>query len=162
MEHKHPIVGALLVIMALLVINLPHGITGEAKKKAAKPPRGTGDVVAGELTAIANQLALKPNTAVDFTHVSGEYCFSAGVGKGGHMTHYATDPTKTQEDVIDFVNAQPLVEAGVLNVEKLPRFPGTLGSMTPKKWYYLPAGEQDPHHGRTWPFPMLVKASNIK
>ena len=159
MKHRHPImIGVLLVVIALF-ISLPDGTADEAKKK---PPRGTDEVVAGELATIANQLALNPKSAVDFTHVSGEYCFSAGVGKGGHMTHFATDPTKTQEDVIDFVNAKPLIEAGVVNVEKLPRFPGTLGSMTPNQWYYLPAGEHDPHHGRSWPFPMMIKASNIK
>jgi hypothetical protein len=150
------------MVAALLLGNVSHGIAQEAKpKQATKPSRGTGDVVAGELTAIANQLALKPSTAVDFTHVSGEYCYSAGVGKGGFMTHFATDPTKTQEDVIDFVNAKSLIEAG-LKVESLPRLPNTLGSMTPNQWYYLPAGEHDPHHGRTWGFPMLIKASNIK
>lgn len=159
MEHRRAVVvGVLLAVVALLLSHVSYGIADEAKK----PNRGTGDVVAGELTAIANQLALKPGTAVDFTHVSGEYCYSAGVKKGGHMTHYATDPTKTQEDVIDFVNAKPLIEAGVIDVEKLPRLPKTLGSMTPNQWYYLPAGEHDPHHGRSWPFPMLVKASNIK
>jgi hypothetical protein len=158
MEHRRPIViGVLLVVIALL-ISLPYGIAEEAKKK---PPRGTGEVIAGELATIANQLALKPGTAVDFTHVSGEYCYSAGVGKGGFMTHFTTDPTKTQEDVINFVNAKSLIEAG-LDVEKLPRLPGTLGSMTPNQWYYLPAGEHDPHHGRSWSFPMIVKASNIK
>ncbi len=85
MEHRHTIVtGALLVIMSLFVINVPHGIAAEAKKRqAAKPKRGTGDVIAGELTTIANQLALKPSTAVDCTHLSGEYCFSAGVGRVG-------------------------------------------------------------------------------
>ncbi len=163
MEHRHTIVTrALLVVLALLVMNLPHGIAAETKKdQAAKPKRGTGDVVAGELTTIANQLALNPNTAVDFTHVSGEYCFSAGVGKGGYMSHFATDPTKTQEDVLDFVNAKSLIEIG-LNVEKLPRLPRTLGSMTPNQWYFLPVGEYDSHHGRTWSFPMLIKASNVK
>ena len=158
MEHRHTtVIRALLVVIALLV-SLSYGIAEAAKKK---PPRGTGDVVAGELTAIANQLALNPNTAVDFTHVSGEYCFSAGVGKGGFMTHFATDPLKTQEDALDFVNAKSLIEIG-LNVEKLPRLPRTLGSMTPNQWYFLPVGEYDSHHGRTWSFPMLIKASNVK
>lgn len=151
MEHRQTtIIGVLFVVIALLV-SLPYGIADEAKKeKAAKPPIGTGDVVAGELAAIANQLALKPRAALDFTHVSGEYCFSAGIGKGGQMTHFATDPTNTQEDVIDFVNAKSLIEAG-LSVASLPRLPNTLGSMTPNQWYYLPAGEHDPHHGRTCP-----------
>lgn len=159
MEHRQTImIGALLVALTLLV-SVPYGSAEEAKKK---PPRGTKEVVQGELDTIANQLALNPNTAVDFTHVSGEYCFSAGVGKGGHMTHYATDPTKTQEDVIDYVNAKPLIEAGALDVDKLPRLPSALGSMKPNQWYYLPAGQNDPHHGRSWPFPLIVKASNIK
>ena len=77
------------------------------------------------------------------------------------MTHYATDPTKTREDVIDFVNAKSLIEAG-LNPEKLPRLPTTLGSMAPNQWYFLPAGEYDPHHGRSFSYPIIVKASNIK
>jgi hypothetical protein len=93
--------------------------------------------------------------------VSGEYCFDVNLGDGGHMTHYAIDPTKTQEDVIDFVNAEPLIKAGV-KVDSLPRFPGQLGSMAPNQWYFLPAGEQEPHHGMKFPFALLLKAVNVK
>ena len=118
-------------------------------------------IVAGELAAIANQLALRPETAIDLTKVSGEYCFNAGLGAGGHMTHYAVDPTKTQEDVIDFVNAEPLVKAGI-DVAALPKFPGKLGAMTPNQWYFLPAGDPEPHHGTTFPFPLLIRATNLK
>lgn len=119
-------------------------------------------MIAGELSTIAKHLTLNPNSAVDFTHVSGEYCFSGNVNIGAHMTHYATDPTQTQEDVIDFVNASQLIKDGVVDPTKMPKFPGTLGSMTPTKWYYLPAGAHDPHHGRSWPYPMLLRATNIK
>ncbi len=164
MAKRHTtVIGMLLVVMALF-IGVPEGLTDEANKAKAtkKPIRGTGEIIAGELSTIAKHLSLNPNSAVDFTHVSGEYCFSANVNKGAHMTHYATDPTTTQEDVIDFVNAKQLIDDGVINVEKMPRFPGTLGSMTPNQWYYLAAGEHDPHHGRSWPYPMILRASNIK
>ncbi len=145
---------ATLVVVTLLVSSVPHVTLAQGKK-------GHPETVAGGLATIANQLALRPETAIDFTAVSGEYCFNAGLGKGGHMTHYAIDPTKTQEDVIDFVNAESLIKAGV-NVESLPRFPGTLGSMTPNQWYFLPAEELEPHHGKPFPFPLLIRASNIK
>ncbi len=118
-------------------------------------------IVAAELGAIANQLSIKPEMAIDLSEVSGAYCFNAGLGEGGHMTHYAIDPTKNQEDVIDFVNAASLVKAGV-NVQKLPAFPGKLGGMKPNEWYYLPAGEFEPHHGMKFPFPLMIRATNIR
>ena len=118
-------------------------------------------VVGGELSTIAHQLHLRPETALDFTNVSGEYCFDVNLGAGGHMHHHAIDPTKTQEDVIDFVNAEPLIKAGV-KLDSLPRFSGRLGSMTPNQWYFLAAGELEPHHGIKFPFPLLIKAVNLK
>ena len=117
-------------------------------------------VVGAELSTIAKHLQTRPKTAIDFSKVSGEYCFNAGLGKGGLMTHYAIDPAGTSEDVIDFVNAKPLVEARI-NVGDLPRFPGKLGGMTPNQWYFLPAGEFEPHHGKKFPIPMLIRASNL-
>ena len=146
--------GLWLMVMALLWSHEFHVTKAEAQKRQDK-------IVKAELNAIANQLALRPEMAIDLSDVSGEYCFNTGIQEGGHMTHYAIDPTTTQEDVIDFVNAEPMIKAGV-HVEALPRFPGTLGSMTPNQWYFLPAGEQEPHHGRTFSFPLLIKASNIK
>ncbi len=134
-------------------LGLQSASAEEANKQAA--------IVGAELSTIANQLALRPETALDFSKVSGEYCFDVRLGEGGHMTHYAIDPTKTQEDVIDFVNAEPLLKAGV-KVDGLPRFPGRLGSMTPNQWYFLPAGELEPHHGIKFPFPILIKANNLK
>jgi len=119
------------------------------------------EIVKAELATIANQLSLRPEIAIDLTAVSGAYCFNTGLGKGGHMTHYAVDPTKNDEDVIDFVNAASLVQAGT-SVQKLPQFPGTLGSMKANRWYYLPAGENEPHHGVKFPFPLMIRASNIK
>jgi hypothetical protein len=49
-----------------------------------------------------------------------------------------------------------------VKVDSLPRFPGQLGSMAPNQWYFLPAGEQEPHHGMKFPFPLLLKAVNVK
>ncbi len=123
--------------------------------------KGQSGIVAGEMAAFANQLALKPDVAIDLTGVSGEYCFDGNIKKGGHMTHYATDPTRTKEDVVDFVNAKPLMDAGA-NFDGLPHHNGKLGSMEPNQWYFLAAGEYEPHHGKKLPFPLLIRASNIK
>jgi hypothetical protein len=62
--------------------------------------------------------------------------------------------------ILDFVAAAPLIEAG-LDVDKLPRHPGKLGSMKPNQWYYLPTGAFEPHHGRKFPIPLLLKAADL-
>ena len=49
-------------------------------------------IVEAEIGTIANQLSLRPKTAIDFSKVSGEYCFFTGWD--GHHTHYAIDPGK--------------------------------------------------------------------
>ena len=140
---------------ALLLAGLAQLFTAQTAKA------DQAAILAAELSTIANHLSLRPESAIDFSDVSGEYCFDARIGEGGHMTHYAIDPTTTQEDVIDFVNAEPWLQAGV-NVESLPRFPGGLGTMTPNQWYFLPAGEFEPHHGTKFPFPLLIRASNLE
>ena len=145
---------ALLSVWMLIAIHFPHVVSADNNK-------GQASIVAAELSTIANQLALRPETALDLSKVSGEYCFNVNLGEGGHMTHYAIDPEVTTEDVIDFVNAAPLVEAGV-QVDMLARFPGKLSSMAPQTWYFLPAGEFEPHHGTRFPFPLLIKAVNLK
>ena len=145
--------GVVLSGVVTVALGLTLAWADEGTKQAA--------IVGGELSTLAKHLSLRPETALDFTKVSGEYCFDVNLGGGGHMTHYATDPTKTQEAVIDFVNADPLIKGGI-NVEKLPRFPGKLGSMTPGQWYYLPANEFEPHHGVKFPFPLLIKATSLK
>lgn len=157
----------LLVGAAIILIGLPSvgwAATDAEKVKALKmqveAAKKQAVVVGAELSTIAKHLQTRPKTAIDFSNVSGEYCFNVGLGKGGHMTHYAIDPAGTQEDVIDFVNAKPLIAAGI-NVADLPRFPGGLGSMKPNQWYFLPAGEMEPHHGKKMPIPLLIKASNL-
>ena len=115
-------------------------------------------IVSAELRTIANQLFLRPNIPKDFSKASGEYCFFGGWD--GHHTHYAIDPTKTQEDVIDFVSAEVMVKAGA-NLDKIPAYPGMLGEMTPGQWYLMKAKEFEPHHGKNPPVDLLIRAVNI-
>lgn len=118
-------------------------------------------VVGAEISTFARHLQIRPQTALDFSDVSGEYCFNLGLVRGGHMTHYAIDPESTHEDVVDFVHAGAFREMGI-NVEKLPRFPGELGGMKPRQWYFLPAGTYEPHHGTRFPFALLIRADNLE
>ncbi len=143
---------------AALALALAGTVGLTATPALAKDQSG---IVASEIAAIASQLGLKPSMAIDLTKVSDEYCFDGNLKKGGHMSHYSTKPMSTQEDVIDFVNVKQLVAAG-LDVDKLPRHNGKLGSMKPNQWYYLPAGEYEPHHGKKLPFPVMIRAINVK
>ena len=117
--------------------------------------------VAGELGTIAGYLQSHPEMALDFTQVSGEYCLNTWKAGGAHMSHFAVDPSKTQEDVIEFVKASSLTDAGI-DVMGLPRMPGKLGAMETGKWYYLPADEFEPHHGGNFGVPLLIRASNLE
>lgn len=143
---------ALLIGMTLLLNGIP-GMALAGSKDQAK-------VVAAEISVIAKHLSMRPKTAIDLTSVSGEYCFNLGLGQGAQMTHFAIDPANTKEDVIDFVNASSLIKAG-MKVDLLPAFPGKLGAMKPNQWYFLPAGKMEPHHGIKFPFPIMMKASNL-
>ena len=148
-------------IYLAIILGLAISVSVSFGPREAAAGEDQAALVAAELGAIANQLSLKPEMAIDLSKVSGAYCFNAGLGEGGHMTHYAIDPMKTKEDLVDFVNAESLVKAG-LSVDKLPRLPEKLGEMTPNTWYYLPAGGFEPHHGMKFSFPLMVRASNIK
>ena len=123
------------VILSMVI--LPSSLSaGEKKDQAA--------LVGAELSTIANHLSLRPKTVLDFTKASGQYCYF--MGWDSHHTHYAIDPGSTQEDTIDFVDARPLLKAGV-KFDGLSRLPQKLGKMMPNQWYFLPVGEFDPHHG---------------
>jgi hypothetical protein len=117
--------------------------------------------VAGALGTIAGYLQSHPEMALDFTQVSGEYCLNTWKAGGAHMSHFAVDPSKTQEDVIEFVKSSSLTDAGI-DVTGLPRMSGQLATMEPGKWYYLPAGEFEPHHGGKFKVPLLIRASNLE
>lgn len=154
------------LITVLLLIGLP-GISwavtdaekvAELEMKLAKAEK-QASIVSAELRTIANQFSLRPNIPKDFSEVSGEYCFFGGWD--GHHTHYAIDPTQTNEDIIDFVSAEAMVEAGA-NLDQLPEYPGILGEMTPGQWYLMKAGTFEPHHGKTPPVALLIRAVDIK
>ncbi len=145
-----PLVGVSALIFGLTVAQ--STMAQDANQQASK--------VAGELGTIASYLQNHPEMALDFTQVSGEYCLNTWKAGGAHMSHYAVDPSKTQEDVIDFVKASSMTDAGV-DVTNLPRMPSKLGAMEPGKWYYLPAAEFEPHHGAIMGVPLLIRASNL-
>lgn len=150
--------GVLLAVF-LLAAALPVQSVWAAKHKA--PRREQASIVAAEITAFANHLALRPKTAIDFSKVSGEYCYNLGLSRGKHMTHYAIDPLKNQEDVIDFIDARPLMKAGA-DFSKLPLLPDKLGKMKTNQWYFTPANAYEPHHGMKFSFPLLMRAGNVK
>lgn len=142
-----------LTIIILLACGFPHMSSAVAKRDQAS-------IVASEISAFANLLSVRPESAIDLSEVSGAYCFNVDLEDGGKMTHYAINPASTREDVVDFINAEPFIKAGI-KLKKLPRFPGKLGSMKPNQWYFLPAGEYEPHHGVRFSFPLIMRAVSI-
>ena len=115
---------------------------------------------AEELKAIKRIFEINPGFAIDTTRQSGTYCMNVGFGRGGHMTHYSTTPLETTNDIIDFIDARPLIAAG-LDGTKFPKLPKEAGKLTPGQWYFLPEGEFEPYHGRAFPIPMIIKAVDV-
>jgi hypothetical protein len=111
----------------------------------------------GEILAIARILRAKPEVAVDQTTASGEYCFNSGHGT---MVHFATQPERTPEDVVYEFDASGLMAAGLdpARIQQLPE----RGRMNPGVWYFLPKGQQDPHHAPAMPNPTIAIAVNVK
>ena len=110
-----------------------------------------------EILAIARLLRARPEMAIDRTKESGEFCFKSSPGT---MTHYASSPEKTREDIVYEFAAAPLIKAG-LDPRKLARVP-PLGEMTPGQWYYLPEGQVDPHHQHKMDGPVLLIAADVR
>jgi len=111
----------------------------------------------GEILAIARILRANPEVAIDRTAASGEYCFKSGPGT---MVHFATNPERTSEGVIYEFDASGLIAAGLdpARMKPLPE----LGRMTPGVWYFLPAGQSDPHHAHAMAGPTIAIAVNLK
>src|SRR5262245_49939179 len=109
-----------------------------------------------EILAIARILRAKPEMAIDRTQESGEYCLKSGFGI---MTHYATTPSATKEDIVYEFDGTLLVKAG-LDPKQLPLLPA-LGKMEPGHWYFLPEGQIDPHHQHAMPGPTLLIAVDV-
>jgi len=116
-------------------------------------------LVSAEISTIAKHLSIRPKTAIDFSAVSDEYCYFTGWDT--HHTHFAINPEGTKEDNVDFVDARPLIQAGIA-VQDLPALPEGLGNMVPGQWYLVAEGKNEPHHGMTAKFPLLMRATNLE
>jgi hypothetical protein len=152
MKNRHTRI-SLLSLLALVLAAL--GLM--ANKPAAKPAVNS----AAQLKeAVVKMIDANPGIALDFSKESGEACMNTNFSLGGHMAHYALDPKKTDEDIVDMIDATPFVKAG-LDLKKFKTMPG-VGKMEPYTWYHLPAGQPEPHHGgKTFNFPMLIRATNV-
>jgi hypothetical protein len=111
----------------------------------------------GEILAIARILRANPEVAIDRTAASGEYCFNSGLGT---MVHFAAQPERTPEGVLYEFDASGLIAAG-LDPARMKQLP-ELGRMTPGVWYFLPNGQQDPHHAHAMPGPTIAIAVSVK
>jgi len=111
----------------------------------------------GEILAIARILRANPEVAIDRTAASGEYCFNSGLGT---MVHFAAQPERTPEGVLYEFDASGLIAAG-LDPARMKQLP-ELGRMTPGVWYFLPKGQQDPHHAHAMPGPTIAIAVSVK
>jgi hypothetical protein len=149
--------------MSLLSGWLFAGDQPAAEDELTKLKREYADVLAlqatskGEILAIARILRVNPDVAIDRTAASGEYCFNSGLGT---MVHFATHPESTPEDVLYEFDASGLIAAG-LDPSRLQQLPER-GRMTPGVWYFLPKGQQDPHHGHAMAGPTIAIALNVK
>jgi len=152
-----------ILLMSLVTDSLFAGEKPAAENELATLKSNYADVLAlqgtskGEILAIARILRANPTVAIDQTAASGEYCFNSGLGT---MVHFATQPERTPEDVVYEFDASGLIAAG-LDTSRLRQLPER-GQMTPGVWYFLPKGQQDPHHAHAMPNPTIAIAVNIK
>jgi hypothetical protein len=160
---RRTVVVVLAVLMFLLTGRLLAGDKLAPEEELATLKREYADVIAlqgtakGEILAIARILRSNPEIAIDRTAASGEYCFKSGPGT---MVHFATLPESTPEGVVYELDASELIAAG-LDPARMKRLPA-LGRMTPGVWYFLPSGQQDPHHAHAMPGPTIAIAVSVK
>ena len=153
----------LIVQSSLLSNRVLASDQSEAGNELSELKREYADVMAlqgtakGEILAIAKILRSKPAIAVDQTAPSGEYCFNSGLGT---MVHFATQPESTAEDVVYEFDASALIAAG-LDSSRLQPLPER-SQMKPGVWYFLPKGQQDPHHAHAMANPTIAIAVNVK
>ena len=149
--------------MFLLTGRLLAGDQPVAEEELTTLKREYADVFAlqgtakGEILAIARILRANPEVAIDRTAASGEYCFNSGLGT---MVHFAAQPERTPEDVLYEFDASGLIAAG-LDPARMQQLPER-GRMTPGVWYFLPQGQQDPHHAHAMPGPTIAIAVSVK
>ncbi len=116
-------------------------------------------VAQAEVLAVARILALKPAMAIDFSTTTNEMCLNTG---GPIMAHFSTQPSRTDEDIVYFIDAAPLVARG-LRLSEFPAIDPQQGKMKPGAWYRYEGKGMEPHHGmemkdRTW----LILAIDVK
>jgi hypothetical protein len=149
--------------VSFLTSRLLAGDQPAAEEELIKLKREYADVLSlqgtskAEILTIAKILRANPKVAIDQTAASGEYCFNSGLGT---MVHFATQPERTAEDVVYEFDASGLIAAG-LDPLRLQQLPGR-GEMTPGVWYFLPKGQQDPHHAHAMSAPTIAIAVNVK
>jgi hypothetical protein len=156
-----------LIIVAAHIAFFTGGLVADdrsaAQNEVTRLKREYADVIAlqgtakSEILVIAKILRAKPRIAVDQTAASGEYCFNSGQGT---MVHFATQLEGTAEDVVYEFDASGLIAAG-LDPSRLQQLPER-GRMTPGVWYFLPKGQQDPHHAHAMTNPTIAIAINVK
>jgi hypothetical protein len=149
--------------MSLVTGLLLAGDPAQSEDELTKLKREYADVLAlqgtarAEILAIAKILRANPKIAIDQTAASGEYCFNSGQGT---MVHFATEPERTPEDVVYEFDASGLIASG-LDPSRLQPLPAR-GQMKPGVWYFLPKGQQDPHHAHAMASPTIAIAVNVK
>lgn len=157
-----------LVILIVQISVLTRGLLAagdqpQTEDELTRFKREYADVLAlegpakSEILTIARILHANPKIAIDQTAASGEYCFNSGHGT---MVHFATQPERTSEDVVYELDASGLIAAG-LDPSRLQLLPER-GRMTPGVWYFLPKGQQDPHHAHAMAAPTIAIAVNIE
>jgi len=148
---------------SLLTAHIIAADTRAVEDEPTKLKRQYVDVLAlqgtakGEILAIAKILRANPKLAIDQTAASGEYCFNSGLGT---MVHFATQLERTVEDVVYEFDASRLIASG-LDPTRLQQLPER-GRMTPGVWYFLPKGQQDPHHAHAMSAPTIAIAINVR
>jgi hypothetical protein len=151
------------VHISVLATSLFAGEQPVAEDELTKLKREYADVLTlqgtakAEILVIAKILRAKPEVAIDTTAASGEYCFNSGLGT---MVHFATQPERTSEDVVYEFDAAGLIAAG-LDPSRLQQLPQR-DHMKPGVWYFLPKGQQDPHHGHAMANPTIAIAINVE
>ncbi len=154
----------LFAAAAFLIILSPSSSPGAPKKDAGADPACAAiqrlpAPAQAEVLAVARILALRPAMAIDFSSKTNEMCLNTG---GPVMAHFSTRPADTDEDIIYFVDAAPLVAKG-LRLSEFPAIDPQQGRMQPVTWYRYEGTGTEPHHGmemkdRTW----LILAVDVK
>src|SRR5436190_20792771 len=160
---RRTLFGLLTFYMFLLSGHVFAVDQAQSEDELTKLKREYTDVLAlqgtakGAILAIAKILHANPKIAIDQTAASGEYCFNSGLGT---MVHFATRPERTAEDVVYEFDASGLIASG-LDPTRLQQLPER-GRMTPGVWYFLPKGQQDPHHAHAMSAPTIAIAINVR